>query len=70
MFVLVVGAEGGQAAVAIAIMFGAYIMHTTAMPYLTRENIPQTFFDIINAEATEVWPYSCRSTVTVLFCVQ
>ena len=31
-------------------MFAAYIAHTWAMPFLTRENVPQTFYDIVNAE--------------------
>ncbi len=39
-----------QAAVAVFIMFSAYILHTWAMPFLTRENVPQTFYDIVNAE--------------------
>ncbi len=43
-----------QAAVAMAIMFVSYIVHTKTMPYLTRENIPQTFFDIINKQDGEV----------------
>ena len=30
-------------------MFAAYIGHTWAMPFLTRENVPQTFYDIVNA---------------------
>jgi hypothetical protein len=35
-------------------MFSAYILHTWAKPYLTRENVPQTFFDIVNADAADV----------------
>ena len=35
---------------AVFIMFSAYILHTWAMPFLTRENVPQTFYDIVNAE--------------------
>ena len=43
-----------QAAMAVAIMFAAYILHTWAMPFLSRENIPQSFFDIVNKDPGEV----------------
>jgi hypothetical protein len=44
-----------QSSMAVFIMFLSYILHTWAMPFLTRENVPQTFYDIVNAEgATDV----------------
>ncbi len=34
---------------AVTIMFGSYILHSWAHPYLIRDNVPQTFFDIVNS---------------------
>ena len=44
-----------QSSIAVFVMFSSYILHSWAMPFLTRENVPQTFYDIVNAEgATDV----------------
>jgi hypothetical protein len=39
-----------QAALSVAVMFAAYVLHTWTHPYMYRDNVPQMFFDIINAE--------------------
>ena len=41
-------------------MFGSYILHVWTKPYLTRENIPQTFFDIVNADGADVSDLASR----------
>ena len=46
-----------QSAVSVFIMFSAYILHSWAMPFLTRENVPQTFYDIVGSEPVDVRAY-------------
>jgi hypothetical protein len=43
-----------QSAVSVFVMFMSYILHSWAKPFLTRENVPQSFFDIVNAEGADV----------------
>jgi hypothetical protein len=44
-------------------MFSAYILHTWAMPFLTRENVPQTFYDIVNMdESVDVRGHVCSTS--------
>lgn len=39
-----------QGAVSLAVMFGAYVIHAACMPYMHRENVPLTFYDIVNRD--------------------
>jgi hypothetical protein len=52
-----------QAAVAVFVMFSGYIAHTATMPFLIRESVPQTFFDIINTEGVDVREALCGARV-------
>ncbi len=39
-----------QAALSVAVMFAAYVLHSWGHPYMHRDNVPQRFFDIVNTE--------------------
>lgn len=39
-----------QASISLSIMFGAYVLHAWAQPYMHRENIPSVFYEVVNHE--------------------
>jgi hypothetical protein len=39
-----------QGAASLAVMFGAYVLHSIYWPYMHRENVPLTFYDVAHAE--------------------